>query len=207
MAIAVIWLLTIRPAHSQSTPRRPSQVPVDLPTTCTNSVVRKEIRSTTDQEWAMIAGVVRRMRRDGWFDWYAYMHDQLFDQVHENSIFFPFHRRFVRDFEVAGQRYNPAFFVPYWDAAADYQQPSNSVVLSSKYLGGNGQGSDSCLMDGVDGNVIIHYPETRCLQRSFSGQDGQILPWYSTDYIQGVIDRATTMEYLRNYIENSIHGA
>ncbi|KAJ1675398.1 hypothetical protein EV182_001348 [Spiromyces aspiralis] len=180
----------------------------ELSSECRNPVVRKEIRDLDDEEWAMITDVITRMRNVGWFDWYGRVHSELFDYVHGNSMFFPFHRRFIRDFEFAGQSFNSAFFVPYWDSALDYLEPSKSEVLTSKYMGGNGSSLNQCVVDGVEANVILNYPETRCLRRQYNGQQpNTIQSWYPPSYIYNFVNTDTLMADFRSHIEYSIHGA
>ncbi|KAJ1918004.1 hypothetical protein H4219_002892 [Mycoemilia scoparia] len=174
---------------------------------CDSITVRKEIRATSQQEWAMIRQVVTQMMRDGWFDWYGSIHNNNFNFVHGNSMFFPFHRRFVRDFEMTGQRYNPSFFVPYWDSAQDWQNPAGSAVLKSNYLGGNGRGSNNCVMDGIQGGATYNYPNRKCLRRVFNGQNGSIQTWFSPTYINNFVNTDKTMADFRSHIEFSIHGA
>ncbi|ORX69804.1 Di-copper centre-containing protein [Linderina pennispora] len=56
-----------------------------------------------------IANVAPRMNDEGWFQYLSYIHNAEFGNIHGNDMFFPWHRRFLRDFEEIGQRYDGGF--------------------------------------------------------------------------------------------------
>ncbi|KAJ1828673.1 hypothetical protein LPJ70_007194, partial [Coemansia sp. RSA 2708] len=76
---------------------------------CSHTVVRRDITSLSAQEWSRMASVIQRMKNDGWFEYYANIHNREFGNIHGNDNFFPWHRRFLRDFEEVGQRYDSNF--------------------------------------------------------------------------------------------------
>ncbi|KAJ2780390.1 hypothetical protein H4R18_003471 [Coemansia javaensis] len=171
---------------------------------CQRVVVRRDILSLSQQEWAQIASVLRRMDADGWFEYYAEIHNREFGNIHGNDNFFPWHRRFLRDFEEVGQRYDPNFAVPYWDELRDSRDPAGSAVLSSRYLGGNGFGG--CVRDGAQAGWTLGFPNRHCLVRQYD-RGGQMQPWYSPEYIYSVMQRYNDMHGLREHIEFSLHGS
>ncbi|KAJ2335816.1 hypothetical protein GGI00_001168 [Coemansia sp. RSA 2681] len=173
---------------------------------CTSVVERKEIRDLAPEEWRILQSTVLLIQRDGWFQWFSYIHDASFNTIHGTSQFFPFHRRFVRDFEMVGQRYNPRFAVPYWNEFKDYRNPELSPVLSTAYLGGNGRGGDGCVSDGLQAGWTMTYPNSHCLSRAFN-QGAQIQAWYTSEYTSSVMQRDTTMAKFRQDIEYTVHGA
>ncbi|KAJ2825107.1 hypothetical protein GGI24_003251 [Coemansia furcata] len=127
------------------------------------------------------------------------------DQIHGNSQFFPFHRRFVQDWESVGRQYSGSFVQPYWDEMRDYRVPASSQVLTSNWLGGNGQGSNWCVANGNQGGWTMSFPNNHCFSRNF-GNNGNPTSWYSPEYIQSFIQRDTTMAQFRPDIEYSLHG-
>ncbi|KAJ1675311.1 hypothetical protein EV182_001517 [Spiromyces aspiralis] len=173
---------------------------------CPSTYVRKEIRSLTNSEWSMISSVLKGMNNDGWFAWFAWIHIANFNTIHGNAIFLPFHRRMVLEFENAGRNYyNPNFFVPYWDELSDYNNPSASAVLSSKYLGGD-KGSSGCVDSGLQAGWTMTYPRAHCLTRSFNAGPGKLSSWYMPEYILSIMDSSNTLSNLSNKIELSLHG-
>ncbi|KAI8323547.1 Di-copper centre-containing protein [Martensiomyces pterosporus] len=173
---------------------------------CKSITERKEILDLTAEEWGMVQSTLSWMQREGWFKWFSYIHTEHFSQIHGTSQFLPFHRRFLQDFESTGQKFNQRFFLPYWDEFRDYRSPAKSPVLSSEYLGGNGQGAQGCVSDGVQGGWTMEYPESHCLGRAFSN-GSSINPWYSAEYISSVLQRDDSMAKFRPDIEFTVHGA
>ncbi|KAJ1772685.1 hypothetical protein IW140_002616 [Coemansia sp. RSA 1813] len=178
---------------------------VDALTPCSRVATRKEVRSLSSAEWSTTSRVVTQMNNNGWFAWFAYLHTQNFNIIHNCEMFFPFHRRFIRDFEEVGQRFDSSFVLPYWDEVRDYANPSGSAVLSSSYLGGNGQSGSKCVTNGVQSSWTMTYPSNHCLNRQYNNGN-TISPMYSPEYIQSLLTRSTKMSQLRPAIENSLHG-
>ncbi|KAJ1917956.1 hypothetical protein H4219_002897 [Mycoemilia scoparia] len=178
------------------------------PPPCQTSWVRKEIRNMTPNEWAIFNGVQNSMHRDGWYDWYSQIHNTLAGLIHSNSLFFPFHRQFILDFESTMKRYDPKAFLPYWNSMVDFQRPDKSPVLSSQFLGSNGVAGSQCVKDGLPQNWNRKYPRSGCMQRKYNGPGGNsINPLYSPEAISYFMQISSTYKDLRNNIENSIHGA
>ncbi|KAJ2296111.1 hypothetical protein IWW55_005215 [Coemansia sp. RSA 2706] len=175
------------------------------PSRCDSVVTRKEVRDLSSSEWKIVSDTIARMQELGWFTYFASLHEIYFPVVHGQSQFLPFHRRLIRHFEMVGQRINPEFALPYWNEFPDYRNPAKSKVLTDRLLGGNGQGGDKCVMDGVQANWTMHYPSDHCLRRDFDRGDA-IQAWHSTEFIQSVIQRSDTMAVFRESIENSQHG-
>ncbi|KAJ2406777.1 hypothetical protein GGF41_006885, partial [Coemansia sp. RSA 2531] len=112
---------------------------------CSHIVTRRDIMTLSPQEWDQMASVLQRMQNDGWFRYFSEIHNREFNNIHGNDNFFPWHRRFLRDFEEAGQRYDPDFAVPFWDELRDSRNPAGSPVLTDRRVGGNGFGG--CVRD------------------------------------------------------------
>ncbi|KAJ1916380.1 hypothetical protein H4219_003826 [Mycoemilia scoparia] len=175
---------------------------------CQSMAVRKNVLRVSQSEWRNIVQTTTRMNQDGWFAWFSYIHTLYFDQVHNNSMLLPFHRRLLRDFELAAsQGYDPNFTIPYWDSASDYRAPHKSRVLTSAYVGGNG-GANGCVQqDSFQSSWTLTYPDPHCLERRFDGGRGTINPWFSPEYVLSFTQRDRTMAQFRPDLEYSIHGA
>ncbi|KAJ2162096.1 hypothetical protein GGF46_000971 [Coemansia sp. RSA 552] len=171
---------------------------------CGRIVERRDISSLSPQEWGRMADVIQKMQKDGWFEHYAEVHNREFGNIHGNDNFFPWHRRFLRDFEEVGQRYDPNFAVPYWDELRDSRSPGSSVVLSPRFIGGNGGGS--CVRDGLQAGWTLGFPNRHCLVRAYD-RGSQMQPWYSPEYIFSVMQRYGDMHGFREHIEYSLHGS
>ncbi|KAJ1830283.1 hypothetical protein LPJ63_005031 [Coemansia sp. RSA 2711] len=171
---------------------------------CSHTVVRRDITSLSAQEWSRMASVIQRMKNDGWFEYYANIHNREFGNIHGNDNFFPWHRRFLRDFEEVGQRYDSNFAVPFWDELRDSRNPAGSAVLTPRLIGGNGFGS--CVRDGLQSGWSMGFPSRHCLVRSFDSGN-QMQSWYSPEYIFSIMQRYNDMHQFREHIEYSLHGS
>ncbi|KAJ1824280.1 hypothetical protein GGH91_000367 [Coemansia sp. RSA 2671] len=177
------------------------------PVQCEDMRVRRSAHSLTDSDWQNVQRVLSQLHRDGQFGRFARTHDAVFDNVHGHSAFFPFHRRFVLEFENLCRQIDPTFTVPYWDTTRDYRTPESSPILSDWALGGNGEGPDQCLQSGIQGNWTLGFPNWHCLRRRFSGGDGTILPWVPAELMSSFIQKDDRLSDFREHIEFSIHGA
>ncbi|KAJ1671667.1 hypothetical protein GGF44_001021 [Coemansia sp. RSA 1694] len=173
---------------------------------CKQIDVRKEVRSLTAAEWQAYANAVAAAYNDKWIDWFGFYHNKVADMVHGSSQFLVFHRHFINSYEGILQRYNPAVTVPYWNMMVDFQNPANSPVLGSKYLGGNGAGAQGCVTSGISSAWKFVYPNSHCLSRSYNNGT-TINSWYSPEYVTSVMQRSKTYAEFRAGIENSVHGA
>ncbi|KAJ2820152.1 hypothetical protein IWW50_005172, partial [Coemansia erecta] len=128
---------------------------------------RRSAHSLSDDDWRRIGRVLAQMHDDGSIDRFARAHQALFESVHGSTTFFPFHRKFVQEFEDVGRQIDPEFTVPYWDSTRDYRNPASSPILRDNTLGGNGQGRNACLQNGIQGGWTMGFPGDHCLRRSF----------------------------------------
>ncbi|KAJ2009144.1 hypothetical protein GGI04_000704 [Coemansia thaxteri] len=176
----------------------------DAQSGCPRMVTRRDIATLSDAEWGQMAGVLQRMQNDGWFRYFADIHNREFGNIHGNDNFFPWHRRMLRDFEEIGQRYDSNFAVPYWDELRDARNPAGSPVLTSRLIGGNGFGG--CVRDGLQGGWTMSFPGPHCLVRSYD-RSGQMQSWYSPEFIFSVMQRHNDMHGFRENIEFTLHGS
>lgn len=119
---------------------------------CQNIYTRPELLSMSSSQWDMTKDVLTSMHREGWFSWFSHIHTVNFLKIQGNSQFFPFHRRIVYEWEKVARQYNSEFVQPYWDEMRDHRDPASSDVLTSKWIGGNGQGFYRCVPNGFQGN-------------------------------------------------------
>ncbi|KAJ2083852.1 hypothetical protein H4R24_000504 [Coemansia sp. RSA 988] len=176
------------------------------PGKCSGMHVRRSAHDLSPDDWRRIEDVISQMRRDGHFDRFARAHQALFNFVHGSTTFFPFHRRFVQEFEDIGRKIDPEFAIPYWDTTLDYDDPASSPVLRDGTLGGNGQGPDGCLQSGVQGGWELGFPDRHCLRRNFNNGD-QMEPWVPAEVISSYIQSDDNLALFREHIEYGIHGA
>ncbi|KAJ1916853.1 hypothetical protein H4219_003549 [Mycoemilia scoparia] len=179
-------------------------------------ITRKDIATLTDQELTQYKQVIEKMYKNGWMEWFSDIHNRHNTKIHNNSMFLPFHRRMTRDFEiVAQQNYDPNFAIPYWDASKDFANPQNSLVLTDKYIGGDGGASSSgggggggCIANGFQKSWSFKYPNPHCLVRKFNGKTpGSIEPWPSPEIMESVLQRFNRLSDFDPNIQFTIHGS
>ncbi|KAJ2777012.1 hypothetical protein H4R18_005378 [Coemansia javaensis] len=173
---------------------------------CGGLRVRRSAHDLSPDEWQRIGRVVAQLHSNGHFDRFARAHNVLFDSVHGTAAFFPFHRRFVQEFEDLGRQIDPEFTVPYWDSTRDSRDPASSSVLQDDTLGGNGQGPGRCLRNGIQGQWGSLVPRRHCLRRDFNDGDA-ILPWVPAEVISSFLQTDRRLADFSEHIEYSIHGA
>ncbi|KAJ1731813.1 hypothetical protein LPJ61_002348 [Coemansia biformis] len=192
--LAAVLLLALPAALAQNPPK------------CGAMHERRSAHSLSPAEWQRLGRVVYQLHRQGQFDRFARAHNVVFDEVHGTAAFFPFHRRFVQEFEDLGRRIDPGFTIPYWDTPRDYRDPASSPVLQRDKLGRDGRVSDSCVLDGVQGGWGSLFPGRHCLQRNFNDGDS-ILPWVPPEMISSYLQSDRALGLFREHIEYGIHGA
>ncbi len=77
------------------------------------------------------------------YDEFVQIHrDALRDgAIHEGPAFFPWHRQFLRNFELELQNINPNVTIPYWDFTVD--NSPDSSIWDKNFMGGNGDPADN----------------------------------------------------------------
>ncbi|ORX82792.1 Di-copper centre-containing protein, partial [Basidiobolus meristosporus CBS 931.73] len=164
---------------------------------------RKEIHQLTDQERNSFIDAVVRLKSDGTYNRLVESHINSFPYAHSTPGFFPWHRQFLKQFEMALQQIDSRLSVPYWDWTLDSQAPELSKVF--QWFGGNGAGPRRCVEDGPFANWQIEIPERSCLRRTFNLQS-KIAPFYAPEVINQIISNSDTYEELREAIEGGPHG-
>ncbi|HEX6901869.1 MAG TPA: tyrosinase family protein [Thermoanaerobaculia bacterium] len=122
--------------------------------------IRKNIYSLTDAELNSFITAVNGLKASGRYDDFIRRHHHAMDEsttlpgepmtfrniAHRGPAFLPWHRYFLREFELALQSVVPGVTLPYWDWAADAALPSpataplwNTNPASGRiYIGGDG---------------------------------------------------------------------
>jgi tyrosinase len=81
-------------------------------------------------------------RYDQYVQWHAQAMGRMVDGVrnlaHSGPIFLPWHREFLRRFELDLRDIVPWVSLPYWNSAEDSNDPEKSNIWSDDFLGGNG---------------------------------------------------------------------
>ncbi|KAJ9080219.1 hypothetical protein DSO57_1027412 [Entomophthora muscae] len=143
---------------------------------CSQLRVRKEIRELSEGELREFTDAVNQMhqtRKPGFqsmsvYEYFTYIHNNNAHGVHSSPAFLPWHRYFIRLFEIELQRINPNVMLPYWDWSLDASEPHRSPVLSGRIMGGNGVGSNRCVRDGAFADWQMSYPDRHCLRRDYN---------------------------------------
>ncbi|MCX4549829.1 tyrosinase family protein [Streptomyces sp. NBC_01387] len=116
--------------------------------------VRKNQKNLTGAEKKRFVSAVLEVKRSGQYDDFVRTHGEYYvpdgsqgERVaHMAPTFFPWHRRFVLDFERALQAVAPGVTVPYWDWTVD-NTPA-AALWGDDFLGGDGRRGDQQVMTG-----------------------------------------------------------
>lgn len=196
-------------------------------------------RNLTSSQRARFVEAVVELKRMGSYDAYVRTHSEFFAADGESGLrvahmaptFFPWHRRFLLDFEHSLQMLDPTVTIPYWDWTYDNSQ--NSALWGADFMGGNGRDSDGQVMTGPfayrTGNWPITYGVTKekYLTRNMGRPDRPIVlptkaelsgalamsvydtaPWNSDVRTQGFRNRIegwTVSDTRGGYLHNRVH--
>ncbi|KAJ3158144.1 hypothetical protein HDU86_003096 [Geranomyces michiganensis] len=154
--------------------------------TCTRPVTRREFRELSDvdkQRFIDALKCLRNPQRSPSFnpstgsrtiyDDLVWVHQQNNPNIHNLAAFLPWHRGMLSLLEFwLGSNCGWTGGVPYWDWTLDSQAPQNSVVLSSRWFGGNGNPQlQNCVSNGqfTDVRTVFTNPGTsNCIHRFFN---------------------------------------
>ncbi|MFD3439120.1 MULTISPECIES: tyrosinase family protein [unclassified Streptomyces] len=140
---------------------------------------RKNQRNLSRSEKRRLVDALLALKRSGRYDEFVRMHGEYYvpdaekgpRAAHMTPSFFPWHRRFLLEFERALQKVDPGVSVPYWDWTTD-NTPAASL-WAEDFLGGNGRTGDRQVMTGPfaysNGNWRINarVTEGKFLTRNF----------------------------------------
>lgn len=112
--------------------------------------VRKNQAALTTQEKQNFVDSVLTLKANGTYDQFVQQHrDSMMMSnmwAHQGPAFLPWHREFLRRFELALQAVNPTVDLPFWDWTVD--NSITSSIWGSDFMGGNGRPSDGRVMTG-----------------------------------------------------------
>lgn len=112
--------------------------------------VRKNQSTLTAQEKQNFVDAVLALKANGTYNQFVQQHRDSMAMsnmwAHHGPAFLPWHREFLRRFELALQAVNPTVNLPYWNWTVD-NSPTSSI-WSNDFMGGNGRPSDGRVMTG-----------------------------------------------------------
>lgn len=115
-------------------------------------VVRRNAKSLSTEEKKAFTDAILHLKAtpSPWtpglntYDQFVTWHRDAFEcdnmAAHMGPAFFPWHRMFVRLFELKLQEFNPSVTVPYWDWTVDYEE--DSYLFQDDFMSGDGDPDD-----------------------------------------------------------------
>ncbi|KAJ9067131.1 hypothetical protein DSO57_1002617 [Entomophthora muscae] len=151
---------------------------------------------------------VKRLRIEGGdiFQQFTRIHIENQMQAHGVPAFLPWHREYLRWYELALQRIDSSVVLPYWDWSVDSQSPELSPVLGEGFFGGNGRSEDSCVANGTFAGWQTSVPDDHCLKRSYNSGH-RISSWYSPEVLEVILTWSKSYDQFRTILEGAPHGA
>ncbi|KAI8806114.1 hypothetical protein BJ742DRAFT_740718 [Cladochytrium replicatum] len=113
---------------------------------------------------------------------------------HGTFYFWPWHRRFIRTYELALQSVDSSVVLPYMDWHEVSQALHTSDIWNIEYFGANGEDTDDrCVTQGTFANLNVTYTDngtkfTHCLGRKWSGGSAKINPVYPSDAVMAMLN-------------------
>ncbi len=138
--------------------------------------VRSEVRALSAERWGRYVRAIRALNRESGgasvYDGFVRIHVDHAHTAYGTPAFLPWNRVFLRRFELALQRIDPAARVPYWDWTRDARAPAGSPVLGDRYFGGNGSGEGREVRDGSFAGWTVAHPSPHRLRRGYDEEGG-----------------------------------
>ncbi|MER5931913.1 tyrosinase family protein [Streptomyces sp. NPDC002054] len=120
---------------------------------------------TRAQKKGFVAALLE-LKRNGTYDQFVRTHDRWFVPDRERRLrvghmspsFFPWHRRYLLDFENKLRELDPGLAIPYWDWTTD-RTPASSL-WAEDFMGGTGRASDRQVTTGPFAHAKGNWPIT-----------------------------------------------
>jgi tyrosinase len=110
--------------------------------------IRKNQSSLTANEKSRFIAAVLQLKANGVYDRYVLEHRNLFNQsIHNTVLFLPWHREFLRRFELDLQAIDPSVTLPYWDWTVD--RSLQDSLWHDNFMGGDGVGVNRVVETGA----------------------------------------------------------
>jgi tyrosinase len=105
---------------------------------------RKNQSSLSASEKAAFVAAVKALKANGIYDVFVAQHRAAFmaspnDPAHQGPAFLPWHREYLRRFELALQQIDAGVTIPYWDWTVD--RTAGASLWGADFMGGNGTGA------------------------------------------------------------------
>uniref|UniRef100_A0A0K0EYH4 Tyrosinase_Cu-bd domain-containing protein n=1 Tax=Strongyloides venezuelensis TaxID=75913 RepID=A0A0K0EYH4_STRVS len=101
--------------------------------------VRKELRMLTTEERERYHKAVKQIKDYGDFTNLAIIHSQVAENgsAHGGPSFLPWHREFLKRYEIILKQIDPSITVPYWDSTLECElpTPSDSIIFTDLFFG------------------------------------------------------------------------
>jgi tyrosinase len=107
---------------------------------------RKNQATLSQPEKDRFVAAVLALKANGQYDQFVTDHMNFMAGAHRGPAFLPWHRQYLRKFELALQTIDASVTLPYWDWTVD--NTATASLWSSTFLGGNGRPSDGKVLDG-----------------------------------------------------------
>ncbi|WP_405008945.1 tyrosinase family protein [Kitasatospora sp. NBC_01539] len=118
------------------------------------TLVRRNQAMLSRKEKAQYVQAVLKLKETGVYDNYITEHAAITYYGHGGPSFLPWHREFLRRFELDLQSVNPGVTLPYWDWTVDRTEKAS--IWDDVFMGGNGRPSDGMVttgrFSGTEGN-------------------------------------------------------
>jgi tyrosinase len=111
---------------------------------------RKNLTRLTVAERQAFTNAVNQLRSNGDYDPYVEQHRGAMGHGHGGPAFFPWHREYLRRFELDLQAIDPSVNIPYWDwtSANLNNAGTESLIWRNDFMGGPGQAGSGAVTTG-----------------------------------------------------------
>src|SRR5512134_3938461 len=107
---------------------------------------RKNQSTLTSTEKSRFVAALLALKASGKYDTYVQQHMDFMSSAHRGPAFLPWHREFLRRFELDLRAIDSGVTLPYWDWTVD-NSPTSSI-WNDDFMGPSGRPSDGQVMSG-----------------------------------------------------------